>query len=209
MLNWKNKRYLKTLILSTIVIAIVPNLIIGIIAHRNVTVAFEHEIRDSDLQYLNQTISGLEVIVKQIQETSKLIVLTESFRNFESFPNGVYYEHLGGELRHDDLLSNYWYRKYKEQAIQGLSLLTLTNHFVDSVQFYDFPKGIVVEWKKEDDEGKTWQASLTPLNLTTTGMNLQEAKIVELPDQSLKMYMRTPYGYLYETTSFDAGAASS
>ena len=56
-----------------------------------------------------------------------------------------------------------------------------------------------------DDEGRHWQQADHCLDQAATGLNLQEGEIVELSDGTLKLFARTPYGFLYETTSGDGG----
>ncbi|WP_240416018.1 hypothetical protein [Paenibacillus periandrae] len=50
----------------------------------------------------------MEIIVKQIKDISRQIVLNQTFSNFESYPNGAYYKNLKGEIKQEDLAANYW-----------------------------------------------------------------------------------------------------
>ena len=56
-----------------------------------------------------------------------------------------------------------------------------------------------------DDGGYTWSESKNNLTIFNTGVNVQEGKIVELPDGTLRCYMRTDLGFLYYSESHDRG----
>ena len=57
-----------------------------------------------------------------------------------------------------------------------------------------------------DDYGFSWKASETVLDMTTLdGLNVQEGKVVELSDGTLRMLCRTDRGFLYELNSYDRG----
>ena len=56
-----------------------------------------------------------------------------------------------------------------------------------------------------DDEGRSWQEG-SQLTIFNTGVNVQEGKIIELPDGTLRCYMRTDRGFLYYSDSHDRGA---
>ncbi len=56
-----------------------------------------------------------------------------------------------------------------------------------------------------DDDGKTWKKSDSIFNQATTGENLQEGAVVELPDGTLRMYARNDSGFLVYSDSRDNG----
>ncbi|MBO5008469.1 MAG: exo-alpha-sialidase [Clostridia bacterium] len=60
-----------------------------------------------------------------------------------------------------------------------------------------------------DDGGVTWHESENKLSIFTTGVNVQEGKITELPDGTLRCYMRTDRGFLYTSDSTDGGVSWS
>lgn len=56
-----------------------------------------------------------------------------------------------------------------------------------------------------DDSGRSWKGSSTPVVYSEVLVNVQEGKVVELSDGSLKLYCRTDRGYLYQMNSYDRG----
>ncbi len=56
-----------------------------------------------------------------------------------------------------------------------------------------------------DDGGRTWNKSVTPLDWDTWKINMQEGKVYELPNGTLRTMVRTDLGVLYESSSFDGG----
>ncbi len=59
-----------------------------------------------------------------------------------------------------------------------------------------------------DDDGRTWKSTTTVLNYETLGnMVNAEADVVELPDGTVRLYMRTDFGFLYMIDSFDGGVS--
>jgi len=60
-----------------------------------------------------------------------------------------------------------------------------------------------------DDDGSTWQESKNRLDLTTTGLNLQEGEVVELFDGRLMLMARSDTGCLMTSESTDGGLSWS
>ena len=56
-----------------------------------------------------------------------------------------------------------------------------------------------------DNEGRTWKKSGSEFNLRTTGENVQEGVIVELPNGVLRFYARNDRGFLVYSDSTDNG----
>lgn len=60
-----------------------------------------------------------------------------------------------------------------------------------------------------DNEGRTWKKSASEFNLDTTGENVQEGVIVELPNGVLRFYARNDRGFLVYSDSTDNGVTWS
>lgn len=173
------------LITTTALIAIVPSLLLSIISYYNVSRTFEKESGATSTQLLNQTINALEIIVNQIKNQSQQLVLNQSFRNFETFPNGYYYESILGAYDTADLPALHSYLTNKDNAIETIRLFKLSNNYVDSVYFYDRDKNLVLAIGADNqiirssfDEfaDKNWydalkRTELSPLFLDTRQMN--------------------------------------
>lgn len=56
-----------------------------------------------------------------------------------------------------------------------------------------------------DDDGRTWQSSKEYISIYNTGVNIQESKVVILPDGTPRLYSRTDRGFLYYCDSPDGG----
>jgi two-component system response regulator YesN len=147
--TFRRPKYFSRLVVTMILLAVLPIFIVSIIAYYQVTKTFEQETSEANLQYLGQTISGMEIIIDQIKQSSRQVLLNKSFGNFEGFPNGAYYEAISGVIKPEDLETNYWYRRNKDAAIQNFQSLILINSFVDTAYFYDFYKGFVITVDKE------------------------------------------------------------
>ncbi|UUZ96372.1 cache domain-containing protein [Paenibacillus sp. P25] len=138
------KRFFIKLIMTTVLIAVLPNLLSNVVAYYKVARTFEQETGSSKLQYLNQTINAIEIVLNRIKENSNLLALNQPFQDFERFPNGGYYEGLQGELPREDLPALYGYLEAKKNAILTINSFKLSNEFVDSVYFYDSGKNLVL-----------------------------------------------------------------
>ncbi|MFK7692145.1 helix-turn-helix domain-containing protein [Paenibacillus sp. HJGM_3] len=135
--------YLK-LIMTTILIAVIPTLISNLVAYNKVSTTFEQETGRSKQQYLNQTINAIEIVLKRIKDNAQLLGLSQSFQDFERFPNIGYYESLSGEIPPEDLPMLYSYLETKKNALYTLNAFKMSNEFVDSVYFYDSSKSLVI-----------------------------------------------------------------
>src|SRR5690606_29648439 len=141
----KGRKFYTRLLLSTILIAILPTLLLSIASYYNVTKSFKKKMSENSIQYLDQTINAMEIVITQIKESSQQLILNQSF---EHFPNDDYYENLSGEISKDDLSSNYWYIRNKKNSIESIRNFLLSNPFVDSVYYYDEQKDIVMAFNR-------------------------------------------------------------
>jgi two-component system response regulator YesN len=148
------KNYYFRLTVSILLLAILPILVTTIFAYYNVTSTMEKDVGESNLQYLNHTVNGMEIIANQLQNTSRQVVLNDSFQNFESFPNGWYYQNLMGSLKSEDLEANYWYNRNKSEAVQSFYMMKLTNEFVESIYFYDYFKNLIIVVESSGNVGE-------------------------------------------------------
>ncbi|WP_199613970.1 helix-turn-helix domain-containing protein [Paenibacillus alkalitolerans] len=160
-LVWFNKllrrKFFLKLIMTTTLIAVIPNLLSDVVAYYKFSQTFEEETGKSKLQYLNQTLNAIEIVLKRIEENSNLLVLNQSFLSFERFPNGKYYEALKGELLKEDLSALYEYLKAKTNSIRTINSFRLSNEYVDSVYYYDSRKDLVLT---SENDGSNRQFSL-------------------------------------------------
>ncbi|NOU86307.1 helix-turn-helix domain-containing protein [Paenibacillus sp. LMG 31460] len=158
---WLNKRMRNTffikLIMTTALIAIIPNLLSDVVAYYKVSKTFEEETGKTKQQYLNQTRNALEIVLKRIKENSNLLALNQAFVEFEKFPNGSYYEDLQGELGKEDLPTLYGYLAAKTNSISTINTFRISNEFVDSVYYYDSSKNLVIT---SDNSGSNRQFDL-------------------------------------------------
>lgn len=125
------------LILWMYVVALVPILTMSVISYIQVSQTFRSEAEQTSQQYVGQTINALEIIVEQIMDTCRQLTLNPTFRRFEWFPNGDYYENLTGEIPPDDLQESYRYYVEKSRAMDSISMFLLSSQFIDSLYFYE------------------------------------------------------------------------
>lgn len=125
------------LITWMIVVALLPILAVSTISYVQVSQTFRQEAAQTSEQYVSQTINALEIIVRQIMDSCRQLALNPTFRRFEWFPNGDYYENLTGEIAPGDLSEHYRYYVEKERAMDSVTMFRLSNPFIDSLYFYD------------------------------------------------------------------------
>ncbi|WP_248924585.1 hypothetical protein [Paenibacillus hamazuiensis] len=110
----KKRTFFIKMMLATAFISIIPNLLTGVVSYYNVSKTFEQETGETKLQYLNQTINAMEIVVGRIKENANLLVMNQSVQDFEQFPNGSYYEGMQGEFAKEDLPFLYEYLTTKK-----------------------------------------------------------------------------------------------
>lgn len=157
LVKMKRRKFFRKLIVTSVLIAVLPNLAVNLFSYFQVTNIVEEETGSNKLQYLNQTINAFEMILNRIKENSNLLALNRSFQSFENFPNGRYYEDLQGELPREDLAALYSYLETKKNTFHTINSFKLSNEFVDSVYFYDSSKDLVIT---SDNEGNNRQFPL-------------------------------------------------
>jgi two-component system, response regulator YesN len=153
----KRRKFFIRLILTIALIAVIPNLISDVVAYYKVSHTFEEETGRNKLQYLNQTINSMEIVLNRIKENSNLLAMNQWFQEFEKFPSGAYYEGLRGEIQKEDLPDLYWYLENKKNAISLINSFKLSNEFVDSVYFYDSSNNLVIT---SENDGSNRQFTL-------------------------------------------------
>ncbi|KRE82520.1 AraC family transcriptional regulator [Paenibacillus sp. Soil766] len=187
--TWLNKMFRRTffikLIMTTVLIAVIPNLLSDVLAYKKVSQTFEEETGKSKLQYLNQTRNAIEIVLKRIKENSNQLVLNQSFQEFEQFPNGRYYEALQGELKVEDLQALNAYLSSKKNSFLTINLFRMSNEFVDSVYYYDHNKNLVItseydgsnrQFAMDDFYDKGWYPALLAAQEDAVFMDTRIAK---------------------------------
>lgn len=187
------RKFFVKLLTYSLLIAIIPNMVTSILAYVNVTKVFRQEASTKNQVLLTQMKSAMEILVQQIQENNKQVIYNTSFRNFENFPNGYYYENLSGNLKTEDLPTNYWYLRNKDEAVNSINLFKLSSSYVDTVYYYDRDKSIVLTFGgetllKQYDYGsfydKDWFDSLDRFD--ERGMVFLDTRPAMQANQSLK-----------------------
>jgi two-component system, response regulator YesN len=211
---WRKKFFIK-MIMFTALIAIIPNLLSNVVAYYKVSQTFEEETGQTKLQYLNQTLNAIEIVLKRIQENSNLLALNQSFLLHERFPNGGYYESLQGELHKEDLAALYEYLETKKNSILTINFFRMSNEFVNSVYYYDGSKDIVISSENDGsnlqfsrtafyDTG--WYDTLIQLDVNSVIMDTRIAKQNRQTDKNLlSIIYKTGKGNNAFVINLDAG----
>jgi AraC-like DNA-binding protein len=188
------KKFFVKLIMTTVLIAIIPNLISNIVAYYKVSQTFEQETGSNKLQYLNQTINAIDIVLNRIKENSNLLALNQSFQDFEKFPNGSYYESIQGEFLQEDLAALYAYLETKKNALLTINSFRLSNEFVDSAYFYDKSKNLVFTSENDGSNrqfspdafyDKGWYDALANSNENPVFMETRMAKQYQSTEKSI------------------------
>ena len=166
-------------------ITVLPSLVSNIFAYYRVSGIVEEETGNNKLQYLNQTINTLEILLNRIKENSNLLALNRSFISFENFPNGAYYEGLQGAIPEEDLPALYAYLEAKKNTFLTMNSFKLSDQFVDSVYFYDSSKDIVItsdndrsnrQFRREDFYDKDWYDAVQNIQVNPVFLDTRTAK---------------------------------
>ncbi|MBY0163749.1 AraC family transcriptional regulator [Cytobacillus firmus] len=192
MRNWidsvgrmKKRKFFLRLIVTTVLITVLPSLVSNIFAYYRVSGIVEEETGNNKLQYLNQTINTLEILLNRIKENSNLLALNRSFISFENFPNGAYYEGLQGAIPEEDLPALYAYLEAKKNTFLTMNSFKLSDQFVDSVYFYDSSKDIVItsdndrsnrQFRREDFYDKDWYDTVQNIQVNPVFLDTRTAK---------------------------------
>lgn len=187
--GWMNglrrKQFYMKLVMTTALIAIVPSLLADVVALAKVTSTFKEETGANKLQYLDQTVNALEMILNRIKENSNLLAMNPSIQEFEQFPNGRYYEDARGPFRQKDLPALYSYLEAKRRTLETINSFRLTNPYVESVYFYDYGKNLILtsenegsnrQFTKDGFYDKGWYETLAGMKLTAEFMDTRAAK---------------------------------
>ncbi|TDG00782.1 helix-turn-helix domain-containing protein [Paenibacillus piri] len=188
------KAFFVKLIMTTALIAIIPNLASNVVAYYKVSRTFEQETGSNKLQYLNQTINAIDIVLNRIKENSNLLALNQSFQEFEKFPNGSYYEGLQGEIPPEDLPALYGYLEAKKNAFLTINSFRLSNEFVDSAYFYDKNKNLVITSENDGSNrqfmldafyDKGWYDTLANASANAVFMETRIAKQYQSAEKSI------------------------
>ncbi|MBB3131249.1 YesN/AraC family two-component response regulator [Paenibacillus rhizosphaerae] len=181
----RRKSFYIKLVMTTALIAIVPSLLSDVFALVKVSSTFRQETGANKLQYLDQTVNALEMILNRIKENSNLLAMNPSIQEFEQFPNSRYYEDAQGPFKQKDLPALYSYLEAKERMLLTINSFRLTNPFVDSVYFYDGGKNLILtsenegsnrQFAKDDFYDQGWYGTLDRMKLTADFMDTRAAK---------------------------------
>lgn len=142
--SWKDLSLYRKLIVTMMLIAIFPHFLMSSIAYFNVSATLQEESGNNNMKYLKQTINAVEIVVQQILDSSQQLVLSRSFRDFESFPNRYYYETMSGAFEQHELPVHYSYLLNKQSVVDNMRIFKLSNAFVDSVYFYERENNLVL-----------------------------------------------------------------
>ncbi|MFG1735202.1 helix-turn-helix domain-containing protein [Paenibacillus sp. 843] len=187
--SMKKRKFFLKLIVTTVLITVLPSLVSNIFAYYRVSGIVEEETGNNKLQYLNQTINTLEILLNRIKENSNLLALNRSFISFENFPNGAYYEGLQGEIPEEDLPALYAYLEAKKNTFLTMNSFKLSDQFVDSVYFYDSSKNLVItsdkdrsnrQFRREDFYDKDWYDAVQTMQVNPVFLDTRTAK--QYPD---------------------------
>lgn len=181
----KRRKFFLKLIVTTVLITVLPSLMSNIFAYYRVSDIVEEETGNNKLQYLNQTINTLEILMNRIKENSNLLALNRSFISFENFPNGAYYESLQGAIPKEDLPALYAYLEAKKNTFLTMNSFKLSDQFVDSVYFYDSSKNLVItsdndrsnrQFRREDFYDQGWYEAVQNMQMNPVFLDTRVAK---------------------------------
>ncbi len=181
----KRRKFFLKLIVTTVLITVLPSLMSNIFAYYRVSDIVEEETGNNKLQYLNQTINTLEILLNRIKENSNLLALNRSFISFENFPNGAYYESLQGAIPKEDLPALYAYLEAKKNTFLTMNSFKLSDQFVDSVYFYDSSKNLVItsdndrsnrQFRREDFYDQGWYEAVQNMQMNPVFLDTRVAK---------------------------------
>lgn len=140
----RKRRFYVKWVLVSLLLTVAPLLVSNIVAYVQASRTFEEDTQRNKAQYLSQTTNAVDIVVNQIKENLRHLVLEDKFRQFEQYANGPYLEKLQGDYSPYDLYELYYYLQNKNEVLSSISVLKVSNSFIHSVYFYDRSKDLVM-----------------------------------------------------------------
>ncbi len=158
------KFYLK-LVGSMLVLAVLPLFIISTLLFLNTQKAFQNQINDANLRYLQQTENAFQIVKTQIDSSFLQLIVDNNIADYENYPDGKNLEKQAqsGDPDHGDEISPYL--KAKDRVYNKLSSLRLSNRYIQSVYYYDRDKDLIlmdswVQYPFKEFYDLSWQPML-------------------------------------------------
>jgi Response regulator containing CheY-like receiver domain and AraC-type DNA-binding domain len=104
----------------------------------------EKQIIETNYNYLVQTVNSAETVINQIDKTFVNFSTLDELTDFESFPNGKYYESVTGSISKEDSPVLYEYLTSKQNVIKLLYILQGSNQCFHSAYLLDYSKDLVL-----------------------------------------------------------------
>ncbi|WP_167859397.1 helix-turn-helix domain-containing protein [Paenibacillus cymbidii] len=140
----RRKHFLFRLITYMLLICLVPIVVLSYFFYYNVQSSMRQEIKLANDRYLNQTVNAMELVVKQIGNGYRHLVINNSLVEFDQSPLGDYFTEIGkwqGSESGQSILS---YIDSKAKVMKSMVDLRSLNDFIYSVYYINPSRGIVL-----------------------------------------------------------------
>lgn len=144
MMSSQNRYFYVQLIAVTLLVSLLPMLALGTLFYHNTNKSMKRELEEANTRYLSQTVNAMEIVFNQIGTGFRQFVSDSAFKEFESFPQGSYYERINGAYKKEDLPVLEAYLQKKASVLGNMSNLKMSNDFILSVYYLDRAKEVVL-----------------------------------------------------------------
>ncbi|NQT58082.1 MAG: AraC family transcriptional regulator [Bacteroidetes bacterium] len=128
------------LIISVVLVAVFPLFIGTILYYRFSVQSLEQKIYTINEAYLEQMANSLDIVLTNVLDVSKLLLIDPVFKSYSDFPEKEYYLSFinrASDFSADDRKGLISYLDLRNRITEKIELLPILNEFIDSVHFYD------------------------------------------------------------------------
>ncbi|OCT12558.1 hypothetical protein A8709_32595 [Paenibacillus pectinilyticus] len=162
-------------------VGLLPILVANVVSYYSVTSKFKTETMAGNEKLLAQTVSAVELMFHQVENTSRQLLFSPSMQIFQSYTDSEKYEaYTEQDITHDQVnYYNYW--RMKEESLRYMESFRVNNDFIESVYFYDSVRNQVLDFEAssplvqknlEAFTDNAWQSevdSLSPMSVRVLG----------------------------------------
>lgn len=109
----------------------------------NIQSSIRREVMSANDRQLEQTVSTVELIVKQINDGLRQFMTDPALVDFELYSLGNYYNEFDDKYKSDDMQALYTHIDSKAKLLANIDHLRSTSDFIDSIYYIHYGKVLV------------------------------------------------------------------
>lgn len=138
-LNRKASFFYK-LILSVIIVAVIPLFFGTLVYYKFSTQSLEKKIHSINEAYLEQMSNSLDIVLSNVLDVSKLLLVDPVFKSYSAFPQKEYfssYKDRASSFTDEERKNLITYLDMRNKISEKIELIPILNEFIDSVYYYN------------------------------------------------------------------------